>query len=388
MNHDLSSSAPFEKVPATNGRVRRVCILTGGGDAPGLNAVLRAFVKTAISLDLEVYGSEDGFDGLIQSGRSLVHLHYNSVRGILPKGGSILGCSNRANPFSYPLRHGEGEELKDVSNLLHERLNAHGIDRLVLVGGDGTMHIGRRLMAMGIPVIGIPKTIDNDLAGTDLTFGFQTAVNTATWAIDTLHSTAESHDRVMVLEVMGRNAGWIAMNAGLAGGADVILIPEIPYDIERVAAKIRERAHRGATFSIVVVGEGAHALGGSLATLTAGRPGHLPRLGGAGKAVADALTNRVDHEVRVTVLGHLQRGGSPSAYDRLLGTRFGVKAAHLCHAGKRGRMVALRGQEVCDVSIEEALGEAKWVDPRGELANIARDLGVELGAAFDEYSLS
>lgn len=371
---------PSEKsAPSLDRPIRRACILTGGGDAPGLNAVLRAFVRVATDLGIEVYGSQDGFDGLVQRGK-LVKLKPDSVRGILPRGGSILGCSNRANPFSYPtIEHGQ-EKLVDVSDTVAQRLRDHAIDVLVLVGGDGTMSMGLRFMRMGIPVIGVPKTIDNDLNATDLTFGLDTAVTTATWAIDALHSTAEAHDRVMILELMGRYAGWIALHAGLAGGADVILIPEIPYDIERVAAKIRKRSEGGASFSIVVVGEGARPAGGDFATLSDGKEGHLPRLGGIGQLVAKQLESRVDHEIRVTVLGHLQRGGSPSARDRLLGTRFGAKAAWMAKEGRVGRMAALKGTEVVDVPIEEAVGHPKLVSVDGEFVRVARALGVELGA--------
>jgi len=350
--------------------IRRICVLTGGGDAPGLNPVLRALVKTALELDLEVFGAEDGFQGLIEPGR-MIRLDRKSVRGILPKGGSILGCSNKANPFHYQTGP---DTYEDVSAQVVHRLRDHDIDILVVVGGDGTMSMGSRFEPLGIPVIGVPKTIDNDLGATDWTFGFDTAVGTATWAIDALHSTAEAHDRVLVLEVMGRYAGWIALHAGIAGGADVILIPEIEYDIERIAKKIRQRSERGANFSIVVVGEGAKPIKGDTATLSAGMPGHLPRLGGAGARVAAEL------EGRVTVLGHIQRGGSPSNFDRVLGTRFGVKAAQLCRAGQSGTMVALRGTEVVAVSLESAIDEPKLVDPEGELVSVARSVGIELGA--------
>jgi phosphofructokinase-like protein len=362
--------------PASKGPAKRVCILTGGGDAPGLNAVLRAFVKTSEGLGIEVYGSEDGFEGLIQSGR-MVRLTGDSVRGILPKGGSILGCSNRANPFAY--RAPGSKELKDVSADVVDRLKRHGIDILVMVGGDGTMHHARELMKLGIDVVGVPKTIDNDLGATDYTFGFDTAVHTATWAIDALHSTAESHDRVMILELMGRYAGWISLHAGIAGGADVIAIPEIPYDIDRIVAKIEGRAKRGVHFSIVVVGEGASPKGGKRATLNKGYKGHLERLGGAGQVMASLLEGRVPHETRVTVLGHVQRGGSPSAFDRVLGTRFGVEAALMCQRRQTGQMVALRGLGLTHIPIEQAIGDAKVVTPDSDLVALARHLDIELG---------
>jgi 6-phosphofructokinase 1 len=359
---------------------RRVCVLTGGGDAPGLNAVVRAFVKCGSELGLEILGSEDGFEGLIRGDR-IVKLKPSSVRGILPRGGSILGCSNRANPFAYPGRDAQGKEIyTDESDRVLQHIADHRIDALVMVGGDGTMTHARELEKRGVRVVGVPKTIDNDLAATDFTFGFDTAVGTATWAIDALHSTAESHDRVMLIELMGRYAGWIALHAGIAGGADVILLPEIPYDVERVIAKIQQRAEAGASFSLVVVGEGAKPKDGQLSTISEGAKGHLARLGGAAQQLQQLLQGRVSHEIRVTVLGHLQRGGSPSAFDRLLGTRFGVAAATLCATGQWGRMVALRGQDVTHVPIADAVDHAKLVPVDGELVHTARMVGIELGA--------
>ena len=357
-----------------------MAILTGGGDAPGLNAVLRAFVRTCAGLGIEVWGSEDGFEGLIQPHR-LVRLDRKAVRGILPKGGSILGCSNRANPWAYPVKDARGRErYVDVSATVLKRLRDHDIDAVVLVGGDGTMHHALSLAKRGVSVIGVPKTIDNDLAATDVTFGFDTALNTATWAIDALHATAESHDRVMIVELMGREAGWIALCAGIAGGADVILIPEIPYDIRRVIRKIHNRATLGASFSIIVIGEGARPRHGRPSTIARARKGHLARLGGAGAALAHELQGHIGHEIRVTVLGHIQRGGSPSAFDRVLGTRFGVEAARMCARGDKGRMVALRGAELITVPLARAIGAAKLVRPKSELVDAARRIGIELGA--------
>jgi len=359
--------------------VKRVCILTGGGDAPGLNPVLRAFTKQATALGIEVFGSEDGFEGLVD-GR--VHqLEVGDVRGILPRGGSILGCSNRGNPFAFPVTNASGAtELVDRSDVVLQRLEDLAIDVLVLVGGDGTMELGLRFEELGVPVVGVPKTIDNDLGTTDFTFGLDTAVGNATWAIDNLHATAESHDRVMILELMGRHAGWITLCAGIAGGADVILIPEIPYDVERVAAKIRERSESGTTFSIVVIGEGACPMGEQVSTTDA-KPGHAPRLAGAGMRLKELLESQVDMDIRVTVLGHLQRGGTPSAFDRLLGTRFGVRAAQLCAEGRTGRLVVLRGTTMRSVPLAEACAKPKLVPPDGELARAARAVGIELGAA-------
>jgi phosphofructokinase-like protein len=365
--------------PEAKARFRRVCILTGGGDAPGLNAVIRAFVKTCAELEIEVYGSKNGFEGLIEQA-SLVELSRASVRGILPKGGSILGCSNRSNPFAYRSRDRHGKQaLRDVSSTALERIRQHQIEALVMVGGDGTMQLAHEFMRLGVPVVGVPKTIDNDLAATDYTFGFDTALSTATWAIDALHDTAESHDRVMVVEVMGRYAGWIALCAGIAGGADVVVIPEIPYDVERIAAKIKKRSELGSSFSIVVVGEGARPRGGARATVSRASRGQLARLGGASQVLADKLQGRIAHEIRVTVLGHLQRGGSPSAFDRLLGTRFGAGAAICCGRGEAGLMLALRGEHIVSVPIEDALREPKLVPPRGELVEVARHIGIELG---------
>lgn len=374
------ASAPEGKRISVPPSVRRVLILTGGGDAPGLNAVLRAFVKRSISHGIQVLGSEDGFAGLLEDRPRVRTLDAAAVRGILPRGGSVLGCSNLANPFDFPVGPKDNRTYEDRSERVAARLRELGVETLVLVGGDGTMSMGLRFQKLGIPVVGIPKTIDNDLGATDFTFGLDTAVDTATWAIDALHSTAEAHDRVMILELMGRHAGWIALCAGIAGGADVILIPEIPYDVDRVANKIRERSAAGSTFSIIVVGEGAFPAGGEISTLTKGRAGHLPRLGGAGQHLADLLDGKCDHEVRVTVLGHVQRGGSPSSFDRLLGTRFGVKAADLCAEGRTGRLVALRGTVIRSVPLEEAVEKPKLVPPDGELVTAARAVGIEFGA--------
>lgn len=360
--------------------VRRVLILTGGGDAPGLNAVLRAFVKTATDLGLEVLGSEDGFAGLIDEPARVHALTRKDVRGILPKGGSVLGCSNRAHPFAFVERDADGiERTRDVSDQVLRRLEELEIDILVLVGGDGTMDIGMRFAKLGVSVVGIPKTIDNDLAATDLTFGLDTAVSTATWAIDALHSTAEAHDRVMILEVMGRDAGWIALLAGIAGGADVILIPEIHYDVDRIIDQIQDRSRSGHAFSIIVVGEGAKPVGGTVSNINEVHESISQRTDGPGAHLAQLLDGRIEHDVRVTVLGHLQRGGSPSSFDRILGTRFGVHAANLCYNDNVGQVVALRGQDIVAVPLEAAVANLKRVPPDGELVMVARAMGIELG---------
>jgi 6-phosphofructokinase 1 len=353
-----------------------VCLLTGGGDAPGLNAVVRAFVHAATRRSILVQASRFGFEGLL-GGEGIAPLRIADVRGILPRGGSILGCSTQSNPFSLPLDHAAA---KDASATLRARLEELGIGALVLAGGDGTMAIAANLGTLGIRCVGIPKTIDGDLGGTDRTCGIDSAVEVATHAIDALHSTAEAHRRVMIIEVMGRHAGWIALRAGIAGGADAVLIPEIPYDTARVAAKIRERESFGLRFSIVVIGEGAKPIGGATSEVEQGHPGKLARLGGAGARLAEELrAHDLGHEVRVTVLGHLQRGGTPSASDRLLGTRFGAHAAELCAEGRFGRMVCARGDHVDSVPIEHACRAAARVFPTGELVRSARAVGIELG---------
>ena len=361
-------------------KVRRVLILAGGGDVPGLNAVLRAFVKTATALDLQVYGSEDGFAGLIEEPGSVVRLTPSRVRGILPKGGSVLGCSDHADPFAYQVTDSDGaERTVDVSEQVKAKLDELEIDILVLVGGGGTMDIGMRFAKLGVPVVGIPKAIGNDLAATDLTFGLDSAVSTATEAIDALHSTDEAHERVMILEVTGHDAGWIALMSGIAGGADVILIPEILYDLDRVVDKIATRSSAARRFSIIVVGEGSKPLGGTVSRINEAHESASQRHDGPAFQLARLLEGRIDHEIRVTVLGHLQRAGSPSSFDRILGTRFGVYAAELCYHDNTGQVVALRGQEVLSVPLEAAVANLKRVPPDGELVGVARAVGIELG---------
>jgi len=363
-----------------SGVKKRVGILTGGGDCPGLNAVIRAVVKHAIlDYGYDVIGVEDGFQGLYE--KRYQALTMASVRGLLVRGGTILGSSNRANPFKYPVKlPGGGEEARDVSAEILANLAALDLEALICVGGDGTMIMSQGLIERGARIVGVPKTIDNDLSATDFTFGYQTAVEVATEALDRLHTTAESHDRVILCEVMGRYAGWIAMAAGLAGGADVILIPEIPYQIDRVIAAIKRRREHGLTFSIIVVAEGAKPAGGERAVLQKGDPTYLERLGGAADQLARQLSRAFgEHDVRVTVLGHIQRGGTPTAFDRLLGTRYGAAAIDLVAKGKLGQMVRLRGNEIGSVPIAEAAGKMKLVEPDGELCRVARATGVELG---------
>lgn len=359
---------------------RRVLILTGGEDVPGLNAVVRAFVKAAAVFDLEVYASEDGFAGLIDDPARTVRLTAQNVRGILPLGGTILGCSDRVDPFAHRVVDPDGTEREiDLSERVSSNLEALGIETLVLVGGHGTLDIGMRLAKLGIPIIGIPKSVDNDLAATDVTFGLDTAVASAMWAIDALHTSADAHDQVSILEVAGAHAGWIALMAGIAGGADVVLIPEIPYDIDRIVEKVQIRAAQRHKFSIVVVAEGSKPLGGTVSNINEAHEGSVHRHESAAFQVARLLEGRLDQEVRVTLMANLQRGGSPSPRDRLLGTRFGVHAAELCHHGNTGRVVAIRGQEVVSLPLEAAVASVKRVPPDGELISVARLIGIELG---------
>ncbi|MFN8532654.1 MAG: ATP-dependent 6-phosphofructokinase [Dehalococcoidia bacterium] len=359
--------------------IRRIGMLTGGGDAPGLNAVIRAVTKTAIiDHGWEVVGIRSGFDGLIPP-TSLEPMTIDDVRGILPRGGTILGTANRGSPLSRRVNAEGAIELVDQSPEAIATLEEHGIDALVVIGGDGTLNIGHELAKRGVPVVGVPKTIDNDLPETDQTFGFDTAVLTATEALDKLHSTAESHHRVMVCEVMGRDAGWIAIHAGIAGGADVILIPEIPFSVRAIVEKIAERDQLGRHFSIVVVAEGAKPSGSGQFYIRPKDELSLGRLGGIGEWLADALAMSSGHEARCTVLGHLQRGGTPTAYDRVLASRYGAAAARAVAAGKFNHMVALKGSEIREVPLEQCVGRIRTVPPDGELVITARGLGISVG---------
>jgi len=350
--------------------VKRIGILTGGGDCPGLNAVIRAAVRTATrDHRLDVLGIQLGFEGLLQ--KACIPMTNELIRGILPKGGTLLRTTNRGNPFAYPVNGG----TEDRSALLLKNIGELGIDGIIAIGGDGTLKIAQRLCDMGIPIVAVPKTIDNDLAATDFTFGFMTAVDVATDAVDRLHSTAESHDRVMILEVMGRNAGWIALYSGLAGGADIILIPEIPYTPEAIVASIRSRQSEGAPFDIIVVAEGAKRVGGEEQYIDR----RARRLGGVAYQVADEIARAINLEIRVTVLGHIQRGGSPIPFDRVLASRFGKAAADLIARGDFGKMVALRGDDIVSVPIRDAVSNPKSVDPASELVATARSLGISFG---------
>jgi len=357
----------------------RVAISTGGGDAPGLNAVIRAAVLGSINRGWEVSGIRRGFGGLLGDAR-IVQMDQDSVRGITHLGGTILGTTNRGNPFRWPLLGTDGKWVEeDRSNELIDSFHKHQLDGLIAVGGDGTLRIAHELYERGLPIVGVPKTIDNDVAGTDYTFGFDTAVQTATEAIDKLHSTAESHERVMVVELMGRTAGWIALTAGLAGGADVILIPELPFDVDKVCDKVREREAAGRHFSIVVVAEGATAKNGEAVFQEAGGPGGVGRLGGMGARVADAIAERTGKETRSLTLGHLQRGGSPTTRDRILGLRFGAAAVRVVEAGRFGVMVALKGLDMVEIPLDSVMGEPRLVGLESELLLTARDLGISLG---------
>ena len=359
---------------------KRIGILTGGGDCPGLNPVIRALVKRGLQLGWDMVGIRDSFRGLLRHPYDLVDLDRDAIRGILIKGGTILGTTGKANPFAFPLNGPSGLVHEDRSADLKEAMRILELDGLAVLGGDGTLSTAQRLTQIGVPIVAVPKTIDNDIAGTEYTFGFHSAVEVATEAIDRLHSTAESHDRVMILEVMGRNCGWIALHSGIAGGADVILIPEIPYEFSKVCDKLRRRQAAGSFFSVLVVAEGAQEKGkGPIVAEPAGPGGKKARLGGAGAYVADQVEAMTGFETRVAVLGHLQRGGSPLSDDRLLAARYGIAAADLIEAGRWGRMVALEGNTMTSVPLEQIGAKLKRIDPEGELVNVAQKLGIELG---------
>jgi len=380
----------------------RIAISTGGGDAPGLNAVIRAVVLSARQRGWECFGVRRGFDGLYKRGGprrfaygkdwsgpdrrrgeargGLIPLGADEVRGITHLGGTILGSTNRGNPFQWPTRLPDGTigEI-DRSDEILEAFAEHRLDALVSIGGDGTLAIAHELSRKGLPVVGVPKTIDNDVVGTEATFGFDTAVSTATDAVDKLHTTAESHDRVFVVELMGRYAGWIALHSGLSGSADVILIPEIPFDIEKVCDKIREREASGRHFSMVVVAEGAKPLNGTVVVKEEARAGTVERLGGIGAEVAAAINQRTGKETRSLVLGHLQRGGSPTTFDRLLALRFGSAAVGAIEAGDFGSVVVFTPPTVSRRRIADVIGRQKLVSLEGGIIMTARGLGISFG---------
>ena len=350
--------------------IKCIGICTGGGDAPGLNAVIRAAVKaTILKYKWKVIGIPDGFDGLIWPERSH-ELALKDVSGILPRGGTILGTTNRGNPFKYKTVEDGQEIVRDISDQVLANQKKLGIDAIISIGGDGSMKIADELYRKGMNIVGVPKTIDNDLSATEVTFGFDTALHTATDAVDKIHTTAESHHRVMVVEVMGRDAGWIALGAGLAGGAHIILIPEIPFTLEKICEHLALRERYGKRFTIVVVAEGVKL---------PSEMKHLSRTMAVGNMIGDAISLLAHKEVRVSVLGHIQRGGSPSPYDRILGTRFGVAAVDLIAAGGFGKMVCLQQECIRAVSIADAVGKLKTVNPNGEIVQAARAIGIGFG---------
>ena len=357
----------------------RIAISTGGGDAPGLNAVIRAVVLSANNRGWKCYGILRGYEGLLTF-NGVVPLGPSQVRGITHLGGTILGTTNRGNPFRYVTRDPEGKEYEvDRSRDLVAAFQASGFDALVSIGGDGSLQISYELWKKGLPVVCVPKTIDNDVSGTQRSFGFDTAVSTATEAIDRLHSTAESHDRVMVVEVMGRYAGWIALYSGLSGSADVILLPEVPFDIEKVCRKIKNREAAGRRFSIVVVAEGARSIDGNVELVERRGVGTVDRLGGIGSKVARAIEAYTGKETRTLVLGHLQRGGSPTTYDRLLALRFGAAAVRLAAGRQFGMMVALQPPDIVAVPIDQVLSRPKRIALDSDVIATAREVGISFG---------
>ncbi len=370
-NRDLSSSLSSGRMPK-----KRIGVLTGGGDCPGLNAAIRAVTKTAIlHYGMEVLGIKDGYLGLIEN--RYTTLSYEDVSGILTEGGTLLGSSNKANPFGYPSPSGK---LRDLSGAVLENVKMMELDGLVCIGGDGTLTVAYKLYKKGLRLVGIPKTIDNDLGATDVTIGFDSAVITATEAIDKLHTTAQSHHRVMVIEVMGRYAGWLGLYAGMAGGGDIIIIPEIPYDIDKVCKRVTERHKSGKRFSIVVISEGARPKGGNMVVKKIVKDSAEPvRLGGIGNKIASDIENLTGLETRVTVLGHLQRGGSPSPFDRMLATRLGTFACGLLARGKFGRMAALKGQDIRAVELKDAVRSIRRVSRSHPIIKSGLAVGTSFG---------
>lgn len=357
--------------------IKKIALLTGGGDCPGLNAVISSVTKSAIlNYGYEVIGYKFGYRGLYNN--DFINLDLPAVSGLISRGGTILYSSNKDNLFDYAVEENGRTTKKDVSDVAVENLKKEGVDVLVVIGGDGTLTSARDFSRKGVKVIGVPKTIDNDLGSTDITFGFNTAIAIATEALDRLHTTAESHHRIMILEVMGRNAGFIALESGIAGSADVILLPEIPYDINKIVEKVEDRKRHGKLFTIIVVAEGAKPKNGevSVAKIVADSPDPI-RLGGIGNRLADELEKLVkEREVRCTVLGHIQRGGITNTFDRILSTRYGVAAIELINKEKFGSMVCLKGKEITYDSLENVIGNNKKVDPNGELVNVAKKIGI------------
>ncbi|MGC8624819.1 MAG: 6-phosphofructokinase [Phycisphaerae bacterium] len=360
-------------------RVKRVGVLTSGGDCPGLNAVIRAIAKTAIRrYGIEVWGIEDGFIGLIQN--RMQPMRDTDVSNILTLGGTILGTNNKCDPRRYAIKSNGNVHFADVTDRCLEHIALRQLDALIVIGGDGSMAVAGHLIQQGVACIGVPKTIDNDLIGTDVTFGFGTAVAIATDAIDRIHTTAASHHRAMVIEVMGRNAGWIALHAGIAGGADVILLPEIPFDIEKICAAVLQRSNHGKRSSILCISEGAAPKGGkqTVARIDPTSPDPI-RLGGVGQLVGAEIEKATGIETRTAVLGHVQRGGEPIAADRVLATQFGHAAVELLVQGRMGRLVALQAGEITDVDIMEAVGKQRLVPLDSPLLMAARAIGTCFG---------
>ncbi|MBI3271013.1 MAG: ATP-dependent 6-phosphofructokinase [Planctomycetes bacterium] len=358
--------------------ITSVGVLAGGGDAPGMNAVIRAVVRTALGLGWKVHGIRNGFEGLL-SPDGVQPLEVESIRGILPQGGSILGASGRANPFELPETERGKTGTRDASERVLARVRELGLDALVVLGGQRTFRIAHRLAEKGLPLVGVPKTISNDVEETVITFGFDTAVATATDALDRLHTTAKSHERVMVVEVTGRETGWIALHAGIAGGADAILIPEVPFDLETICRKVDARYRERRNFAIIVAAEGATPKSGKLLSVGPPEAGRDLRLGGIGAWLAEQLERRTGREARSLALGHLLRGGSPTTFDRLLGTRLGAAAVRLLAAGVLGHMVALRPPQVVSVPLARAAESLRRVPLDGDTVLSARALGISFG---------
>ncbi len=362
--------------------IRRIAVNTGGGDAPGLNAVIRAVVLSARSRGWDVWGIRSGYRGLLDGAEAsdLIQMTADTVKGILHQGGSILGTANKGNPFEFPVLQSDGSvQTIDRSDEVLRNFRARGFDLLICIGGDGSLRIASKFVAKGMEIVAVPKTIDNDLSGTVMTFGFDTAAGVATEALDRLHSTAESHDRVMVVELMGRYAGWIALNAGISGGADVILIPEIPFHFDAVCRKIMAREAAGRHFSIVAVAEGAIEVGGALRTKGVKEAGREVLLGGIGAYAADQIAKRTGKETRSLVLGHLQRGGRPTHFDRLLGMRFGAAAVVAADRGERNVMVSLTPPTISTIPIDQAVTAMKVISKESDTVAAARAMGLSFG---------
>ncbi|MCX6338683.1 MAG: ATP-dependent 6-phosphofructokinase [Candidatus Aureabacteria bacterium] len=362
-----------------SGKVERIGVLTGGGDCPGLNAAIRAVTKTAINVyRMSVVGFKDGYEGLVE--RRFKELSYDDVSGIITWGGTILGTSNKADPFRFCVRERQGMVCRDLSRQAIDNARRLGVQALICIGGDGTLSIAHRLWKKGLPCVGVAKTIDNDLGETEVTFGFDSALTTAAEAIDKIRTTAESHHRVMVVEVMGRYVGWIALCTGLAGGGDVILIPEIPYRVDVICGLVKARHRKGRRFSIIVVSEGARPVGGKpVVDRVVGDSPDPVRLGGVGRVLAGEIEKRTGIEARVTVLGHLQRGGEPTAFDRILATRFGEEAVHLAAERRFGRMVGIKGGAIRSVTLLKAIARLKRVPRNSPLIRVARAVGTSFG---------